>query len=107
MKKCSETFRFGGLLVILLLLSQYQHASARVILGSSQVAPSPLSPLDITVDHDALMSSTSTNSKAVVSDALLRRGGSDGEGNSLAVRLKIGGYFALWYILNIVYNSEC
>lgn len=32
--------------------------------------------------------------------------GGDGE-VSLAERLKIGGYFSLWYILNIVYNSEC
>jgi solute carrier family 35 protein E1 len=32
------------------------------------------------------------------------RGGDDGGAVGMAVRLKIGGYFALWYILNIVYN---
>jgi hypothetical protein len=41
----------------------------------------------------------------VISD-IVPRGGDDGE-IWLAVRLKVGGYFALWYILNIVYNSEC
>jgi hypothetical protein len=25
---------------------------------------------------------------------------------SLMARLKIGGYFALWYMLNVIYNSE-
>eukprot|EP00569_Conticribra_weissflogii_P007463 CAMPEP_0171342520 /NCGR_PEP_ID=MMETSP0878-20121228/14564_1 /TAXON_ID=67004 /ORGANISM="Thalassiosira weissflogii, Strain CCMP1336" /LENGTH=414 /DNA_ID=CAMNT_0011845215 /DNA_START=42 /DNA_END=1286 /DNA_ORIENTATION=+ len=104
MKKSSETLKSGILLAILLLLSQSHHASAHATFSASQITPSPLSPLDVTVDHDALVSSTTINSKAVVSDALLRRGGSDEEGNSLAVRLKVGGYFALWYILNIVYN---
>lgn len=34
------------------------------------------------------------------------RGGDDDSSLSLLARLKIGGYFALWYILNVVYNSE-
>ena len=33
------------------------------------------------------------------------RGGGAGEGG-LKARLKVGSYFALWYILNIIYNSE-
>lgn len=32
--------------------------------------------------------------------------GGNSEERALLVRLKIGFYFALWYILNIVYNSE-
>ena len=39
-----------------------------------------------------------------VVEKTIPRGG-DGE-VGLAVRLKVGSYFALWYILNIVYNSE-
>lgn len=34
------------------------------------------------------------------------RGGTSEKGG-LMVRLKIGFYFALWYLLNIVYNSKC
>jgi hypothetical protein len=41
----------------------------------------------------------------VASSQVAVRGGGDDEGG-LLVRLKIGFYFALWYILNIVYNSE-
>lgn len=33
--------------------------------------------------------------------------GGDAEEGGLLVRLKIGFYFALWYVLNIVYNSKC
>jgi len=34
------------------------------------------------------------------------RGGDDDSSLSLMARLKIGGYFALWYMLNVIYNSE-
>ncbi len=33
------------------------------------------------------------------------RGGGGGE-RGLKARLRVGSYFALWYILNIIYNSE-
>ena len=47
------------------------------------------------------------NEPATISAAspLTLRGG-EGEEGGLLVRLKIGFYFALWYILNIVYNSK-
>ena len=35
-----------------------------------------------------------------------RGGGAATTGNSLLQTLKIGFYFALWYALNIVYNSK-
>lgn len=41
-----------------------------------------------------------------VSSQVTVRGGV-GEEGGLMVRLKIGFYFALWYVLNIVYNSKC
>lgn len=33
------------------------------------------------------------------------RGGDDAPADGLAHRLKIGGYFATWYALNVVYNG--
>jgi len=40
----------------------------------------------------------------VIEKAVISRGGDSDV--SLAHNLKIGSYFALWYILNVVYNSE-
>lgn len=53
------------------------------------------------------MSDFSASLSTIVSPEMgaLRGGGTDDK-VGLAVRLKVGAYFALWYILNIVYNSE-
>lgn len=51
---------------------------------------------------------TSTLSDVHSNNIAIRGGGDDVSSSlSLMARLKIGGYFALWYILNVVYNSEC
>ena len=39
-------------------------------------------------------------------DITIPRGGDGDEANGMAHSLKVGSYFAIWYILNIVYNSE-
>ena len=108
--------KYGGLLA-LVLLAQSHHAavdakSCSVSLKSSlsttpfcsSKSASPLSvPATLSASHDEALVSV----KDAIDNVLERRGGADEEGTSAAVRLKVGGYFALWYILNIVYNSEC
>jgi hypothetical protein len=75
-------------------------SSCSVTLTSKDISLCPsstVSPLDVAAD-------LSVDSPA---DAIVTRGGDAEAGEGLAVRLRVGSYFALWYILNIVYNSEC
>ena len=66
--------------------------------SSSSVQQSSKSALDA-----ALSTPTTTD---VNTNIAIRGGDDDDSSLSLLNRLKIGGYFALWYILNVVYNSE-
>lgn len=55
----------------------------------------------------ALDAALSTPTTTDVNTNIAIRGGDDDDSSlSLMARLKIGGYFALWYILNVVYNSK-
>lgn len=75
-------------------------SSCSVTLTSKDISLCPsstVSPLDVAAD-------LSVDSPT---DAIVTRGGDAEAGEGLAVRLRVGSYFALWYILNIVYNSEC
>eukprot|EP00970_Alexandrium_tamarense_P013526 scaffold3470_cov178-Alexandrium_tamarense.AAC.2 len=72
-------------------------SSCSVTLTSKDISLCPsstVSPLDVAAD-------LSVDSPA---DAIVTRGGDAEAGEELAVRLRVGSYFALWYILNIVYN---
>ena len=73
-------------------------AVARATSSSSSVKQSSKSALDA-----ALSTPLTTN---VNTNIAIRGGDDDDSSLSLMARLKIGGYFALWYILNVVYNSE-
>ncbi|KAL7499517.1 hypothetical protein ACHAWT_008124 [Skeletonema menzelii] len=53
---------------------------------------------------DVASSSALTTPIADVNTNIAIRGGDDDASLSMLARLKIGGYFALWYILNVVYN---
>ena len=66
--------------------------------SSSSVQQASKSALDA-----ALSTPTTTD---VNTNIAIRGGDEDDSSLSLMARLKIGGYFALWYILNVVYNSE-
>jgi hypothetical protein len=69
---------------------------------------SALSSVAATTPTTALELSSTTRDATtdiVVKNIIPRGGGGGGEGG-LNARLKVGSYFALWYILNIIYNSE-
>ncbi|KAL7458725.1 hypothetical protein ACHAWC_010349 [Mediolabrus comicus] len=66
-------------------------------LPSSKIVRTSSSALDVT--------STPLNGVDNINNALTTTRGGDGDSSSgLMVRLKIGGYFGLWYILNVYYN---
>jgi len=100
----------GGILAVL-LIGASSAVSAKTAPTTSSLA---LKPALATRPSSALSSVPSTTEldDVIRREGLARsvvektRGGDDGEEVSLVVRLKILSYFALWYILNIVYNSE-
>jgi solute carrier family 35 protein E1 len=66
-------------------------------LPSSKIVRTSSSALDVT--------STPLNGVDNINNALTTtRGGDEDSSSGLLVRLKIGGYFGLWYILNVYYN---
>ena len=96
----------GGIILALLLTGTSTTINAKMTPLASKPAlvtttnyPSALSsttPTDI-VSKDTLVAD-------VIEKAVISRGGESDV--SLVHNLKIGSYFALWYILNVVYNSE-
>ena len=100
----SKPVKCGLLAVLLLIGSSVSGVSAKsrrpgfkpVALATSSIHHPPASADLLSTTHDSL-------AKSVVEKTIPR--GGEGE-VGLAQRLKIAGYFALWYILNIVYNSE-
>mmetsp|Transcript_3460 Transcript_3460/g.7216 ORF Transcript_3460/g.7216 Transcript_3460/m.7216 type:complete len:415 (-) Transcript_3460:317-1561(-) len=98
----------GGILAVL-LIGASSAVSAKTAPTTSSLA---LKPALATRPSSALSSVPSTTEldDVIRREGLARsvvektRGGDDGEEVSLVVRLKILSYFALWYILNIVYN---
>lgn len=66
-------------------------------LPSSKIVRTSSSALDVT----SVAGVDSINNALVTT-----RGGDEDSSSGLLVRLKIGGYFGLWYILNVYYNSE-
>ncbi len=67
--------------------------------SSVQHQSSTKSALDVT---SSALTTTNVNSNI----ATIRGGDDEDASLSLLARFKIGGYFGLWYILNVVYNSE-
>jgi hypothetical protein len=87
-------------------------ASKPTLLVSKSPSVSTLSSTLSTVERDATTSDCSDTigaSVVAMNDKVVPRGG-DGDDEIttplLAQRLKVGGYFAVWYILNIIYNSK-
>ncbi|KAL7526078.1 hypothetical protein ACHAXR_001303, partial [Thalassiosira sp. AJA248-18] len=90
--------KYGGLLA-LLLAGASAKTSPSLALKPALVTQSRRSSSALTVPATELVPDHDSLAKNVIEKT---RGG-DGE-VGLAVRLKIGSYFAVWYILNIVYN---
>jgi hypothetical protein len=91
--------RRGGLLVSLLIGTSAVDAN---------IAPLAWKPTLVSKSAALSVSATelapSSGAVGMVVEEKIPRGG-DGE-VGLAARLKVGSYFAVWYILNIIYNSK-
>lgn len=95
--------KYAWLLAVLLIGASDAKTTTSVSLASKPALVSKsASALSIPSSE---LASTSAATNAVVGKTIPR--GGDGEDGGMAQRLKIGSYFALWYILNIVYNSKC
>jgi len=98
--------KHGGIILALLLTSTTINAKKVMTPLASKPA------LVTTTNYPSVLSSPSTTDIVskdtlvadVIEKAVISRGGDSNV--SLAHNLKIGSYFALWYILNVVYNSE-
>lgn len=93
-----------GKLVVLIGLSTNININAKTTPLASKPALVPKQPSPLSVPATEIISTTTHDTATDIIEKIIPRGG-DGE-VGLAERLKIGSYFALWYILNIVYNSE-
>ena len=92
--------KHGGLFVILLIGTTAVDASIAPLASKSTLVSKSPSALSVPVTELA----PTSGAIDIVVDKTFPRGG-DGELRS-ASRLKVGSYFALWYILNIIYNSK-
>lgn len=62
----------------------------------------------LSTERDATSDRSDTIDTVVtINETVVPRCGGNDEVTPLAHRLKVGGYFAVWYILNIIYNSKC
>lgn len=97
--------KYGGLLASLVLIRASSVVGARTTSSSSPLASKPALVAKQAPPPSDLFSVPATELELTtdtVVEKTIPRGG-DGE-VGLAGRLKVGSYFALWYILNIVYN---
>ena len=86
--------------------------TSTTINAKKMLTPLASKPALVATNYPSVLSSQSTidivSKDTLVADviekAVISRGGDSDV--SLAHNLKIGSYFALWYILNVVYNSE-
>ena len=100
--------KHGGIILTLLLIGSSTTINAKMTPLASKPA------LVTTTTYPSVLSTSSLETTDIISKdtlvadviekAVISRGGDSDV--SLAHNLKIGSYFALWYILNVVYNSE-
>ena len=101
--------KHGGIILTLLLIGSSTTINAKMTPLASKPAlvatnyPSALSTSSSSTTTTDIVSKD-TLVADVIEKAVISRGGDSDV--SLAHNLKIGSYFALWYILNVVYNSE-
>mmetsp|Transcript_6331 Transcript_6331/g.15755 ORF Transcript_6331/g.15755 Transcript_6331/m.15755 type:complete len:417 (+) Transcript_6331:149-1399(+) len=97
--------KYGGLLASLVLICASSVVGARTASSSSPLASKPALVAKQAPPSSDQLSIPATEldlTADAVAEKTIPRGGDDEAG--LAVRLKVCSYFALWYILNIVYN---
>ncbi len=92
--------KHGRLFVILLIGSSAVDANISPLASKSTLVSKSPSALSVPVTELALTS----GAIGKLVDKTFPRGG-NGE-LRFASRLKVGSYFAIWYILNIIYNSK-
>ncbi len=92
--------KHGGLFVILLIGTTAVDASIAPLASKSTLVSKSPSALSVPVTELA----PTSGAFDIEVDKTFPRGG-DGELRS-ASRLKVGSYFSIWYILNIIYNSK-
>ncbi len=120
--------RHGGLLAFLLVIAKFSiivvnarnSNSIKIMpLASRGSAATAMAKSKSSALSDLVSTSTATTATnlvvpmpardtitdVVANNNTIPRGGGDGE-RGLKARLKVGFYFALWYTLNIIYNSE-
>ena len=100
--------KHGGILALLLF------GTSTTINAKKVMTPLASKPALLATNYPSALSTSSSATIDIVSKdtlvadviekAVISRGGDSDV--SLAHNLKIGSYFALWYILNVVYNSE-
>jgi len=83
-------------------LDQFPNRPAQVLV--SAFYPEPIVTQSLPASHNAVIKTMSPSMRRSLKARRIRvRGGDSGMGG-LMQRLKIGGYFAAWYALNVVYN---
>ena len=91
--------KYGVVLLVILLVG------SSAVYAKTNIAPSTSIPAVVSRSTSALSVPATeldlTSSRATIT---IPRGGDVAVG--FAARLKVGSYFAIWYILNIIYNSK-
>lgn len=101
--------KLGGLLAILLIGNSIAINTNTMPLVSRSVlvAKSPPALAAVATELAPARDDVETVTDVELKKTIPRGGGGGGTGEvGLAARLKVGSYFALWYVLNIIYNSE-
>ena len=90
--------RYGGVLLVILLVG------TSAVYAKTNIAPSASMPALVSRSTLALSVPATELDQTRWATILTPRGGDVAIGS--AARLKVGSYFAIWYILNIMYNSK-
>ena len=111
----SQVKRRGGLLSVVVVLLLTIGGTSKTTVVQASIAPLASKPT-LLVSKSTSLSTLSTEATSdgdtidavvTMNETVVPRCGGDDEVTPLAHRLKVGGYFAVWYILNIIYNSKC
>ncbi len=90
--------KYGGVLLVILLVG------TSGVYAKTNMAPSASIPGLVSRPLALSVPATELNQTSRATTSIPRGGGDVAIG--FAARLKVGSYFAIWYILNIIYNSK-
>ena len=113
LRMMSQVKRRGGLLSVVVVVLLTIGGTSKTTVVQASIAPLASKPT-LLVSKSTSLSTLSTEATSdgddavvTINETVVPRCGGDDEVTPLAHRLKVGGYFAVWYILNIIYNSKC